>query len=142
MAVDPSLLRKEPRIESRKTVVDGITFDSAAEARRYGELKMLERAGQIRNLKLQPEFRLCEGFTHEGKRERPIVYRADFQYERLISKTQKNVIPGNADFFWKGFDSIPTVEDVKGHRTEVYRLKRKLFLSLYRDQYHFIETEV
>lgn len=82
-----------------KTVVDGITFDSKAEARRYRELKLLEDSGFIRRLELQPEF----VFELDGK---PIFkYRADFRY-------------------FEGGTRI--VEDVKGVRTDVYRLKKKL----------------
>lgn len=95
-----------------KTEVDGIKFDSAKESKRYANLKLLERAGVIENLKLQPRFLLQEGFTYNGHKERKIEYVADFQYER---------------------NGQTIVEDVKGMKTEVYKLKRKLFLYKYRD---------
>ncbi len=82
-----------------KTVVDNITFDSKKEARRYGELKLLFKAGQIRNLEIQPEF----DFSIEGKKI--FTYRADFAY----FENQDRVI-----------------EDCKGFKTPVYRLKKKL----------------
>jgi hypothetical protein len=92
--------------------IDNITFDSQAEARRYTELKALERVGSVTDIELQPEYELQPAFEHNGKRERAIKYRADFRYK----------IHGKE-----------IVEDVKGHRTEVYKLKRKLLLSRYPD---------
>ena len=49
---------KAPKYRNIKTVVDGITFDSAKEARRYGELKLLEKSGRISGLEVQPAFRI------------------------------------------------------------------------------------
>lgn len=103
---------KKSKYNAVKTEVDGIKFDSAKESKRYANLKLLERAGVIENLKLQPRFLLQEGFTYNGHKERKIEYVADFQYER---------------------NGQTIVEDVKGMKTEVYKLKRKLFLYKYRD---------
>lgn len=103
---------KKSKYNAVKTEVDGITFASAKESKRYASLKLLEKAGVIENLKLQPRFLLQEGFTYNGHKERKIEYVADFQYER---------------------NGQTVIEDVKGTRTEVYKLKRKLFLYKYRD---------
>lgn len=104
-----------------KTSVDGFKFDSKKEANRYAELKILVRAKIITNLTLQPEFTLLPAFTDsQGNKHRAIVYIADFSY---IEK----------DTF------LPIVEDVKGMMTDVYKLKKKLFLSKY-TQYKFIES--
>lgn len=100
------------KFNARKTVVDGITFDSAREAKRYSELKLLERAGAIRDLELQVRFELIPSFDCDGKHYRPTSYIADFTY--VDAKTGKEV-----------------VEDVKGMRTDVYRLKAKLFAFKY-----------
>jgi len=86
-----------------KTYVDGIAFDSKKEAKRYQELKLLERGGVISDLDYQVKFELIP--KQEG--ERPCYYVADFVY----TENGKNV-----------------VEDVKGFRTDVYKLKRKLML--------------
>jgi hypothetical protein len=88
-----------------KTEVAGVTFDSRKEARRYSELKLLERAGQIRQLQCQPEFILVAGGQVICK------YFGDFSY----FENNKRV-----------------VEDVKSGptKTPVYRLKRKLLLAL------------
>lgn len=88
-----------------KTEIDGIRFDSRKEAKRYAELKLLVKAGQIQDLRLQVDYQVVEPVTINGKRERAIVYRADFVYLE---------------------NGKPVCEDVKGVRTDVYRIKRRL----------------
>lgn len=88
-----------------KTAVDGITFDSKLEAKRYGELKLLEMAGEIHLLELQPKYRCVIGG------EPVCTYIADFRY---------------ADKH-----GVVWVEDVKGMKTPVYRLKKKLTEALH-----------
>ena len=91
-----------------------ITFDSQKEAARYDQLVLLERAGEIRGLRLQPEFTLQEAFTTPaGEKIRAIRYRADFAYEQKIVE--------GIDIRW-----APVVEDVKGYRTKEYEIKKKL----------------
>jgi len=64
----------------QKTVVDGITFDSRREARRYGKLMLLQRAGVVLRFELQPDFTLQPGYRgKDGRWVRPIKYRADFR---------------------------------------------------------------
>ena len=94
------------KYNNEKEVVDNITFDSRKEANRYWELKLLLRAGEISDLRLQPKFTLQEGFTKNGKRYQAIKYSGDFQY------TENGKV---------------VIEDVKGVRTEVYKIKKKLF---------------
>lgn len=90
-----------------------ITFDSEKEARRFGELRMRLRFNDIRDLRLQVNFTLQEGFTTAaGERVRPIVYRADFTYQELTPS---------------GWQTV--VEDVKGVRTKEYAMKRKMMLE-------------
>lgn len=103
-----------PKFRNKKTVIDGIRFDSKLEARRYIELQMLEKAGEISDLQIQPEFVLQPLFRKNGKTYRKIVYRADFSY---FDKRQGKYI----------------VEDTKGFQTDVYRLKKKLFEYRYPD---------
>ena len=65
-------------------------FDSQKEARRYDELAALERAGKIRDLRLQVDFTLQEAYTDgEGRRVRAIRYRADFTYQRALRSSEK-----------------------------------------------------
>lgn len=103
---------------NRKTVVGGKEFDSRAEARRYKELKLMESAGEIKALELQPEFLLQDKFRYMGKTERAVKYIADFKYFDV----EKGVY---------------VVEDVKGVETEVFKIKRKLFLKKYGSEYDF-----
>lgn len=94
---------------NKKTEVDGIVFDSKKEAKRYCELRLLERAGHIDTLTLQPRFTLIPGQRRaDGKAERAVVYIADFMYRE------------NGQF---------VVEDTKGFRTADYIIKRKLMLK-------------
>ena len=96
-----------------KTTLDGITFDSVKEAKRYAELRLLERAGQIFNLQRQVTFVLIPKQVRDGKTiERPVVYKADFVYTE---------------------NGQEVVEDVKSTatKTKEYVLKRKLLLWQY-----------
>lgn len=93
-------------------------FDSKKEARRYDELMVLLRAGQIRKLELQKQFTLQESYiTPEGERVRAIKYVADFAYERA---TEPDV---SGEVHW-----LPVVEDTKSPatRTDKYKIKAKL----------------
>lgn len=100
------------KYRNKKTQVDMYVFDSIAESRRYKELALLQKAGEIRNLELQPRFLLQDSFKKNGKTYRKIEYIADFQY------IEKGKI---------------IIEDVKGKETEVFKLKRKLFEYRYPD---------
>lgn len=104
---------RNSKFNAKKVVIDGITFDSTSEGNRYSQLKLLERAGKIKNLQLQPKFPL-----KLDKKER--YYIADFEYYEV--ETNKEV-----------------VEDVKGVKTPVYKLKKARFLELY-PQYDFREV--
>lgn len=96
---------------NRKTEIDGIVFDSAKEARRWQELKLLERSGQIMNLQRQVPFVLIPKQVRDGKViARPVVYKADFVYTE-----------GDREI----------VEDTKGFRTKEFIIKRKLLLWQY-----------
>lgn len=93
------------KYHARKTEVDGYVFDSRAEARHYSELALLEKAGEIFDLECQPKFDITVNRKHICN------YFADFQYVTS--------------------DGDKIVEDVKGVRTGVYRLKKKLVEALY-----------
>ena len=93
-------------------------FDSQKEARRYDELSALERAGEIRELRMQVDFTLQEAYTDgEGRRVRAIRYRADFTYVRVKETIGEYT-----------FRDQLVVEDVKSRatRTKEYIMKRKL----------------
>ena len=94
------------KYKNTKIVVDNIKFESVLEANRYKELKLLQRAKQISNLRLQVPFLLQEGFKKNGKTHRKIEYIADFVYEE---------------------NGQTIVEDTKGMKTETFKIKQKLF---------------
>lgn len=96
---------------AHKTEIDGKIFDSKKEARRYQVLKELEREGKISGLKCQEVFELIPSQRIDGKVvERAVTYRADFTYQE---------------------DGNLVVEDVKGFRTDVYKIKKKLMLYIH-----------
>lgn len=92
---------------ARKTVVDGITFDSKAEAKYYEQLKWLKQAKQIKDFSLQPRFELQEAFKKNDKTFRKIEYIADFEITHL--------------------DGSKEVIDIKGMETKEFAIKRKLY---------------
>ena len=98
------------KYRNKKVQIDRYVFDSIKEGQRYRELAILERAGKISNLELQPKFLLQESFRKNGKTYRKIEYVADFQY----IENGKTI-----------------VEDVKGIQTDVFKLKHKLFEKKY-----------
>lgn len=90
---------KPSKYRNVKTQVDAIVFDSAKEANRYKELRLLEAHGAISDLTIQPKFEL----KYEGRKL--CVYKGDFSYYE---------------------NNFLVVEDCKGFRTQVYRLKKKM----------------
>lgn len=97
---------------NRKVTLDGIKFDSIREAKRWRELKWLEKSGEIRNLDRQVPYELIPAIRSEqtGKViQRGVSYIADFVYQ---------TVPEGK---W-------IVEDTKGYRTEAYKIKKKLML--------------
>ena len=91
------------KYHNKFTLVGSIKFQSAKEAERYIILSDLQKKGYIDNLVLQKKFELIP----KQKAERPVYYYADFVYDDL--RTGKTI-----------------VEDVKGMRTDVYKIKKKL----------------
>ena len=100
------------KYKNKQIRVDMYVFDSVLEAKRYKQLKLLERAKAIKNLKLQVPFLLQDSFKKNGKTYRKIEYVADFVYEE---------------------NGKIIVEDTKGVKTEVFKIKQKLFEQKYPD---------
>ena len=104
---------RKNKYNNRRTELDGYTFDSIAESRRYAELKLLEKAGIISDLRVHPVYQLQKSFrTPEGKSVRAINFELDFDYIE---------------------NGIKVVEDVKGVETAAFKLKHKMFLKMYPD---------
>ena len=107
---------KRNKYGNKKIVMDGEKFDSLKEAGRYQELKLLERTGKIERLERQVAFELIPTIKDDKGKviEKKCSYIADFTY-------------------WKdtGTGKILVVEDVKGKKTEVYKIKKKLMLHVH-----------
>lgn len=94
---------------NRKVQADGYTFASQAEHRRYQQLMILERVGDIRAVRVHPRYLLQEAFVdNTGKRWSAIHYVADFEYYE---------------------DGVIVVEEVKGAETAIWKMKKKMFLK-------------
>lgn len=95
------------KYHNKKTVVDGINFDSKHEAQRYCELRIMQKSGIITDLELQVPFILLE----KSSKGRAVKYIADFVY--FDKEKQQEVI-----------------EDAKGMKTDVYKLKKRIMAEL------------
>lgn len=98
--------KRRNKYGAEKVKLDGITFDSKAEAHWYNILKLRERAGEVHGLKVHPKFILAEP---EGQRK--LTYSADFS-------------------FWDSREKRLRVIDVKGVETQAFKIKRKLMKAL------------
>lgn len=101
------------KYNAKKTTVDGIMFDSRKEADYYCELKMLKMAGIVKDFELQVPYELQPKYRHNGKAIRAITYIADFR----VTYTDGHV----------------EIVDVKGVRTDAYKLKKRLLLYQHPD---------
>ena len=117
----PSIAAPAPEFvrNTRRKVIDGIEFRSTLEADAYQIIKSWRDAGAIRNLELQPKFVLQSAFRRgapvDGENVRAIKYTADFQFERAV--------------IGEAVEWQMTVIEAKGHRTQPYELRRRMFLA-------------
>jgi len=95
---------KKNKYRAIKTTIDGIKFDSMKEGARYRQIKLLEKAGKITDLELQPKYDLIVNGKKVG------FYKADFRYIE---------------------EGKLVVEDVKGMKTAIYNLKKKMIKAIY-----------
>lgn len=109
---------KKNKYGNKKVEYDGHTFDSIAERDRYLDLKLLEKAGLISSLRLQVKYELIKAAEADGVKFPSYSYIADFVYKDKAGQT--------------------VIEDVKGMRTPVYKLKRALMY----DKYGYVVQEI
>lgn len=95
---------KKSKFGNRKKMLDGLTFDSTREARRYQDLALMQKAGQIIDLRRQVPYPIRINGIHVCDWLADFVYR---QQNRII------------------------VEDCKGHKTDIYKLKKKMVEAEY-----------
>ena len=101
------------KYNNKKTIVDGIKFDSEMESHYYIYLKKLKEEGVVLDFELQPKYILQEGFVKDGKKICAVTYKADFKV--IYTNGTEEVI------------------DVKGRVTAEFKIKRKMLLYKYRD---------
>ena len=112
--------KSPPKYGNHSVVFNGIRFDSKKEADRFAYLSLLQRAGEITDLQRQVPFELIP-----TQREPDSVgKRGGIKRGKCIEKSCFYY----ADFVYKDKDGIVVVEDAKGLKTEVYKMKKKLML--------------
>jgi hypothetical protein len=103
---------KKTKYNNKITKLDGIKFHSRKESVRYGQLKLYEKGGLIKDLKLQVAYELIPKLVINGKAERAIKYVADFVYYDTVHKCE-------------------ICEDCKGFKTDIYKLKYRLMKQVH-----------
>lgn len=128
-----------PRVKNAKPVtVDGHRFPSTAEAHRYNELKLMMKAGIVKEIELQPEFELQPAYRKCCGR-RHLIHPAEGYSGPNICSVCHQKMPAirarvyRADFRVTYMDGHQEIEDVKGMETEMFRFKRDLFEFQYPD---------
>lgn len=115
-------MENKPKYKNKKAYRDAngeqLEFDSGLEARRFDHLYLLLRGKKIRKLTLQKKFIVFDGFRIRGKKIRDITYTVDFTYERYENEK------------WVSY-----ADDAKGVLTEPTKLKQKMFLQRFGDEY-------
>lgn len=104
----------KPKYNNKKVEYNGIKFDSKKELKFYLQLLERQEKGEVTNIRLQVPFTLQPSFKFNGKTIRAITYKADFVYYDLIENKERIV-------------------DVKGFRTETYKIKKKIMQYLGND---------
>ncbi len=113
--------RTRSKYNNKKIERDGHVFDSVAEYRYYSQLKLRERAKDILFFRIQPRFRLQDGFEKNGIKHRPIDYVADFEIHHN--------------------DGSIEIVDVKGTQTQVFKIKQKMFEKKYPHKLTLVKWE-
>lgn len=108
------MFKKPAKYSNKKVEIDGVKFDSKAEAKRWGELQLQVRAGLICDLERQVRYELAPSvkFPGDARAKPALTYWADFRY--CIRETGQVI-----------------VEDTKGVATEAYRIKKHLMMSVH-----------
>jgi hypothetical protein len=103
---------KKNKYNNKITELDGIKFHSRKESVRYSQLKLYEKGGLIKDLRLQVSYELIPKLVINGKTERAIKYVADFVYIDTVNGKE-------------------VVEDVKGMITDIFKIKYRLMKQIY-----------
>lgn len=112
-------MNRKHKYNAKKVTIDGITFDSKAEAAYYNRLKILKKAGEIKDFEMQVQFNLLESFEHPSKKT------------KAGEPSRVRAINFTPDFVITELDGSKTVVDVKGMITKDFPLRAKLFMNKY-----------
>ena len=119
---------------NKKVIVNGITFDSKREARRYGELLFLEKCGAISDLKRQVTYELV---PTQKEKSTKVYKKGRKKGQPIEGKVIEKAVTYIADFVYTDTATGKTVvEDSKGMRTRDYIIKRKLMLFIHDIKIH------
>lgn len=123
----PYMAKKESKYKSKKVTVDGLEFASRKEAKRWTELRILEKAGAISDLKTQVKFVLVPAQREADQ----VGARGGIKKGKTIERECAYI----ADFVYKDNQGETVVEDVKGYKGggayELFKIKRKLMLYVH-----------
>lgn len=121
--------KKENKYHAKKVKEDGVVYASKKEHRRYCELKMLERAGKISNLRTQVKYELIPSQWEEIETDEVYVRGSKTGQKKKKKKCVEQGVSYIADFVYCEGDK-EIVEDAKGMRPSDYVIKRKLMLYI------------
>ena len=122
-------MRRKPKYGNRKITKDGQAFDSVKEARRWIDLCLLEKAGEITELHRQVEFPLLPSQREESTE---VYKRGENKGKPKPGKVIEKPVVYVADFVYMTKEGETVVEDTKGFRTKDYVLKRKMMLYFHK----------
>ena len=131
------------KYKNKKTIVNGIVFDSKLEARRYTELLLLQKTNKIKDLQLQPSFELIPSFKKNGRTFRKTTYKADFLYidtetgQKIVEDTKRildRTLQTKEETFWIYLQRFTNKRNkIKGGGKEMQKSKKKYSINIYND---------
>lgn len=118
-------INKKSKYHNERIVIDGIEFDSKSEGRRFCYLKLMEKAGEISNLRYHVKFELIPQITKEE-----VVHLKT--KDKVVTKVLQSARYYEADFVYLNKKGEEVVEDFKGQETGLFKFKADLFYHLYK----------
>jgi hypothetical protein len=118
---------KKSKFGNKPVTVDGVTYDSTNEYRRWCFLQLMEKAGEISNLRYHVKFELIPQITKEE-----IVHLKT--KDKVVTKVVQSARYYEADFVYTNKKGEEIVEDFKGQETDLFKFKAALFFYRYGKQ--------
>lgn len=116
--------KSESKYHNEPVTVDGVRYDSKNEMRRFNFLKLMEKAGEISNLRYHVKFELIPQITKEE-----IVHLKT--KDKVVTKVVQSARYYEADFVYINKKGEEIVEDFKGQETDLFKFKAALFFYIY-----------